>query len=62
MLKLISIKKKIMANAITLGRMPLLFIYIALLHLRNPVIIFWLKKLLAWKTYPWFSLSNKTSK
>ncbi len=30
-----------MANAITLGRMPLLFIYIALLHLRNPVIIFW---------------------
>lgn len=51
-----------MANAITLGRMPLLFIYIALLHLRNPVIIFWLKKLLAWKTYPWFSLSNKTSK
>ena len=30
-----------MANAITLSRMPLLFIYIFLLHTGNPVIIFW---------------------
>jgi len=30
-----------MANAITLGRMPLLFIYIYLLYTGHPVIIFW---------------------
>jgi phosphatidylglycerophosphate synthase len=30
-----------MANAITLSRFPLLFIYIALLYTRNPTIIFW---------------------
>ena len=30
-----------MANAITLGRMPLLFIYIALLYTGHPTIIFW---------------------
>jgi len=30
-----------MANAITLGRIPLLFIYIALLHTGRPVFIFW---------------------
>jgi phosphatidylglycerophosphate synthase len=30
-----------MANAITLSRFPLLFIYIILLYTRNPTIIFW---------------------
>ena len=30
-----------MANAITLSRFPLLFIYIGLLYTRNPAIIFW---------------------
>ena len=30
-----------MANAITLSRFPLLFIYIALLYTKNPTIIFW---------------------
>ncbi len=30
-----------MANAITLSRIPLLFIYIALLHTGRPIVIFW---------------------
>ena len=30
-----------MANAITLSRFPLLFIYIALLYTKNPTVIFW---------------------
>lgn len=30
-----------MANAITLSRFPLLFLYIALLYTENPTIIFW---------------------
>ncbi len=30
-----------MANAITLSRFPLLFLYIGLLYTKNPIIIFW---------------------
>ena len=30
-----------MANAITLSRFPLLFVYIGLLYTRNPTVIFW---------------------
>jgi len=39
-----------MANAITLSRFPLLFVYIGLLYTRNPTIIFWCAPLVVFIT------------